>query len=244
MVGTLANIVIAQLVAFAIIVVVLKRMLMNDTLNAVKRLREVEADLARKEDAARRKMEENEKEFARRTAEMREELERAREAAERESEKKREAILAEAKRESDRIMKEAKLNEERLRREIQADMHVKALEYANGILGLVFSEQITGSLNEQFIGELIEALEGLDASSISIDASQMDFISSHPLDPAQRHQIEELLLAKFGTKISVQEKVDPALLAGLVIKLGDLEIDGSLRSRIREAADEVKKKTF
>jgi F0F1-type ATP synthase delta subunit len=35
--------------------------------------------------------------------------------------------------------------------------------------------------------------------------------------------------------------VDDSLLAGLVLKMGSLEIDGSLRNRYQEAVQEVKK---
>ena len=240
--GTLINIVIAQLIAFAVVVIILKRILLNDTMSAVKRLREVEADLARKEDAVKRKIEENEKDFLRRSAEAREELERAKEAAERETEKQRQAALAEARRESDRIIKDARLNEDRTRREILAELDTKAVESAIGIFALVFGKEITATINREFVGELIAALDGLDASSISVDLNDVQFVASHPLDAEQKRRIGEILSAKFNAQINVQEKVDSELLAGLVIKLGDLEIDGSLRNHLREAAAELKRK--
>ena len=45
---------------------------------------------------------------------------------------------------------------------------------------------------------------------------------------------------KFETKLEVQETIAPELIAGIKIKLGSLEIDGSLRNRFSEAIDQLK----
>jgi F-type H+-transporting ATPase subunit delta len=53
--------------------------------------------------------------------------------------------------------------------------------------------------------------------------------------------LAKLLSEKFGANVAIEEKLDKELLAGIIFKLGSLEIDGSLRNRFREAAAEVKK---
>jgi F0F1-type ATP synthase delta subunit len=55
--------------------------------------------------------------------------------------------------------------------------------------------------------------------------------------------MKRLLSEKFGVEVDVEEKIDESLMAGLVFKIGSLEIDGSLRNRYSEAAAEVKKTT-
>ena len=49
---------------------------------------------------------------------------------------------------------------------------------------------------------------------------------------------------RIGRMCVCGEKVDEDLLAGIILKLGSLEIDGSLLNRYSEAAAEVKKTTF
>ena len=77
--------VVIQLCVFGVIVFVLKRILLSDTLNAVNRLRQVEGELRKKEDGLQRRMEEQEEEFNRKRTEALAELETAREDAAKEA---------------------------------------------------------------------------------------------------------------------------------------------------------------
>lgn len=242
MVETLAIIVVAQLVAFGVIVFVLKRILLNDTLNAVRRLREVEGDLARKEEAARRKIEEGERDLARRSQAAREEVERAREEMVREVDKQRRQILAEAATEKDKLLQEAKEGVERVRRELVQDVDKKAVEFASGLFELVLSSAMNDALHRRFLEELIEAIEEIDETSLSIDVSAVEFKAGQPLPEDVRKRLSELLAAKFGIAQPLEAPVAPELLAGLMIRLGDLEIDGTLRSRLRDGADELRRR--
>lgn len=240
--GTLFNIVVAQLAAFAVIVIVLKRILLSDTMNAVKRMREVEGELARKEEAARRKVEDGERELARRGQEGRDEVERSREEMIKQVEKQRQGVLEEANAERERIVREAKQSEDRIRRELLQDLDEKAVSFASGMVEMVFGQAMTKSLHRRFLDELIAALEELDEATISVDPSQVEFRAGQPLEEDQRKRIAELLATKFSVTHPFEEKVEPELLSGLVIRLGDLEIDGTLKSRLREAADELRKR--
>jgi F0F1-type ATP synthase delta subunit len=91
------------------------------------------------------------------------------------------------------------------------------------------------------VDELMTALSEIDASSVPVDASQAEFTSSHKMDNAQRERLERLLSDKFRVNVKINEKVDESLMAGLVIKMGTLEIDGTLLNRYREAVAELKK---
>ena len=233
--------IIMQLIVFVVIVLVLKRILLNDTMNAVNRLKDVETEVRKREEAVRRQIEENEKEFQVKSAEARENLGKEKEASEKELSRLKDTMVADAKRESERIIGEAQVTRDKVRREIFDEMTTTAVEFAGQVFDLVFSEKIGSALNRQFVEELLEALEGMDEASVTIEGGSGEFISSHPLDPQQKAKMEAVLSQKFGTAIKISEKVDPKLLAGLIIRLGGLEIDGSLLSRFNEAAAEVKK---
>jgi F0F1-type ATP synthase delta subunit len=152
-------------------------------------------------------------------------------------------VVAEARAESDRIIEQARKNEEKMRQQIAQDMEEKAVDYAGQLFSLVFSEKMMEALDRQFVDELLDALEQVDATSITVDASQVEFTASHPLDPAQKARLESLLAQKFDARVDVVAKVQGDLMAGLIFKLGSLEIDGSLRNRFQEAIAEVKKNT-
>jgi F-type H+-transporting ATPase subunit b len=234
-------IVIVHAVVLGGILLVIRRMLLSDTLNAVAKINAVEAEVRKKEEAIRQEIEQHEKDFTRKKTEAEESLQRQKEASEKELGQLRDRITSDAKKEADKILDQARKNEEKLRLQIVQELEEKAVHYGAQVFNLVFSEQITEELNKHFVGELLDALEEVDPGSISVDASQGEFISSHPLDAEIRQRLEQILQDKFGVTIQVNEKVQKDLLAGLIFKLGTLEIDGSLLNRYKEAAAEVKK---
>ena len=237
----LLPIILAHVSILVIIIFVIRKLLLKDTMNAVNRIRQVEAEVRKKEEGIRSQIEEHEKEFARKKDAAEEELRKQREASEKELGRIKNQILADAKKESDQIIEQAKKNKEKLRKQIAQDMEEKAVDYGAEIFKLVFSEKIGEEMNKQFTGELLDALDEIDATSITVDADDADFTSSHPMDPQQKKRLETMLADKFDVNIKIEEKVQEKLLAGLVLKLGSLEIDGSLLNRFQEAAVEVKK---
>jgi F0F1-type ATP synthase membrane subunit b/b' len=234
-------ILVTHLCVLVVIIFVIKRLLLSDTLQAVSRIRQVEAEVRKREEAIRREIEEHEKEFTRKKAEAEEELQRQRESSEKEVGKLREQMISDARKEGDAIIEQAKKNEDKFRKQIAQDMEEKAVDYGSQIFKLVMSEKVNEVLNEQFITELLDAVEQIDSSSITVDPSNAEFKSSHPINAVQKERLEKLLEEKFGARIKVNEKIEEDLMAGLVFKMGSLEIDGSLLNRFQEAASEIRK---
>ena len=237
----LVPIAVVHVVVLVVILFLVKKMLLGDTMRAVAKVRQVETEVRKKEEAIRNEIQEHEKEFAKKRADAQEELQVERDASEKEVAKMRDVTLSEARSEGEKIIEQAKKDETKLRDQIAREMEEKAVDYGGQVFKLVFSEQINADLNKSFIAELLDALEEVDAGSITVDSDEAEFASSHPIDSEQKKRLEKLLADKFGADVKVEEKVKPELLAGLVFKLGSLEIDGSLLNRYQEAAAEVKK---
>jgi F-type H+-transporting ATPase subunit delta len=53
-----------------------------------------------------------------------------------------------------------------------------------------------------------------------------------PLTDSERRELEKLLAARFATARPVTYEVDPALLGGVWLRVGDRVVDGSLRGRL------------
>lgn len=64
--------------------------------------------------------------------------------------------------------------------------------------------------------------------------------SARPLDDGQVDAIKTNLRSRFGADIAVDLNVDPAILGGLVVKVGSRMIDGSIRTKLNSLAQAMK----
>ena len=64
--------------------------------------------------------------------------------------------------------------------------------------------------------------------------------SARPLDDDQVAQIKQQLRTRMGRNIAVELNVDPAILGGLVVKIGSQMIDSSIRTKLNTLAHAMK----
>ena len=57
-------------------------------------------------------------------------------------------------------------------------------------------------------------------------------ISAAPLDKAEQAAIQQQLGQMVGGTLEIEQQVDPAILGGVIVRLGDRMIDGSVRGRL------------
>lgn len=60
--------------------------------------------------------------------------------------------------------------------------------------------------------------------------------SAHPLDESQVAALKTNLKTRIGRDVAVDLSVDPAILGGLVVKVGSQMIDGSIRTKLNSLA--------
>jgi F-type H+-transporting ATPase subunit delta len=67
-----------------------------------------------------------------------------------------------------------------------------------------------------------------------------DVISAHKLDADQVDALKKQLRARFGRDVAVELAVDPAILGGLIVKVGSQRIDSSIRTKLNSLAHAMK----
>lgn len=67
-----------------------------------------------------------------------------------------------------------------------------------------------------------------------------EVVSAHPLDATQMGALKDRLRKRFGRDVTIAAQVDPAILGGLIVKLGSQQIDGSLRTKLNNLAHAMK----
>lgn len=70
--------------------------------------------------------------------------------------------------------------------------------------------------------------------------ARAEVTSAHPLSKTQITALQKSLKARVGRDVAVDAKVDPAILGGLVVKIGSQMIDSSIRTRLNTLAHAMK----
>lgn len=109
--------------------------------------------------------------------------------------------------------------------------------------------QITDKV-ENFIKLLARnhRLEALPAIKIRFDVLKADYdkavevevTSAAALSDDQLQRLTEKLTAKLGRKVNIQTQVDSSMIGGLVIKAGDMVIDGSVRGKLNKLSETLR----
>ncbi len=68
---------------------------------------------------------------------------------------------------------------------------------------------------------------------------QVQVKSAYVLDEIQENSLAEALKAKLGKDIEISSEKDPSLIGGILIRAGDLVIDGSVRGQLHKLANEL-----
>lgn len=105
-------------------------------------------------------------------------------------------------------------------------------------------------LTRNFLGVLaanrrLSALPDMVRAFAAIAASargevKAEVTSAHPLSDAQLKALGAKLKAREGKDVTLSATVDPAILGGLIVKIGSTQIDSSIRTRLNSLAQAMK----
>lgn len=87
-------------------------------------------------------------------------------------------------------------------------------------------------------GRIAEIDEVVAAYGRRVDTAEgrvvVTAVTAIPLTPELREQIRAKVRAQTGRDAEIEETVDPSIIGGLVLRVGDVVVDASLRTRLEE----------
>lgn len=89
----------------------------------------------------------------------------------------------------------------------------------------------------RYLGSIARALR--DEADRRAGLLRAHVTSAAPLSDVYVQKLTQALEARYQKKVVVQREVDPSLLAGVVTRVGDTIIDGSLRARLNELKSDL-----
>ena len=114
---------------------------------------------------------------------------------------------------------------------------------ARAAAGAVLADQGFGKIVQDFVGVIannrrLGVLDAIASAFAALAAQKRGVIvaqvaSAHPLTDVQREQLRARLIEAGYGSVNIQDKVDPSLLGGLVVRIGARLYDTSLKSRLQ-----------
>ncbi len=227
---------LVQIISFIMALLILRAWVYRPVLNMLDRRRKTIAQgledarlaaeaRANAEKEAQRILTEAQQEAA---TKLREASERAEElarevhaAAEQDVVKLRESAATEAMAERDRVLAD-----------LRGHIAALAIAAAQKVVGEALDEKRHRALIDDFFsgvqGSKVEVLKDLPRMS----GASAEVVSALPLTPAEEQAVRKDILEKIGGGATLTFRVDPTILGGLKIRVGDRVVDGSVAGRL------------
>ena len=142
--------------------------------------------------------------------------------ADAEAAKVREAALEEVAQERDRVLAD-------LRGQIAA----LAMAAAQRLIGEALDEQRQHALIDEFFSGVKSGKVVVIQDTASLgDGVSAEVTSALPLTPGEQEVVKNDVLTKVGNQATVTFRVDPTILGGLIVRVGDKVLDGSVAGQL------------
>jgi len=233
----IASLVTLQLIIFGVLIFVFRRIMTQNVVVATKHLDELSQDYAAKEQEVNRQMEEANTKAQEIISSAQTEAEKIKTETLKQADEERERLIREARTQAAEMIEQAEKSRNQLISEIEERIAREAINRAGDLIYDTIPEEFRRLVHGQWVEDLIEnSFRQSERLRLPEKLAEVKVVSAFALSEEQRKKLSRQLKEAFGSEISVKEEVDPKIVAGLLINIGSLVLDGSLKNKIREKA--------
>lgn len=238
---TTFQLILVQVVVFILIVIGLRKLLYSKASVEIKRAQLMVDENNKKVEALRGQIEEAKTEYKRTIAQAKEDAQKLIAEAQKEAEELRARHSQETRRETDKMLKAAQAKTESMERAIHSMVAHKSIHFSKAIIKQVLTAGALGATHDVMIEEISQQIGNIDLGQMREDIKEVEIVTIFPLGEEKMEMLKKILSDKLKKKIELKEKIDDSLVAGILIKLGSLILDGSLANKLRIATDQLEK---
>ena len=226
---------IIQIITFIALVLLLRVLFYRNLKTSLNRLSELHEQNVVKEDQLKEELEraraERLAEVERGKAEAREIIENAK----KEADSLKIKAADESKSEGQDITQRAEQDAEKFKQNILAELGKQALTLSMQMIQYTLTSSGKENLQQQLIDEVISEIRALSKDKFTVATDKVKVSSAFPLNEAERQNLKNTLSEKLNLPVVLEERVEPDLVTGLIIEIGALIIDGSLKNSLSRA---------
>lgn len=233
----IVSLILLQIMIFTALILIFRGILNKNVVQATQHLDELNEDYDRKGKESDRLLEEARRKYDETVAKAVEDAEKQRAEIIAATESEKEKIISQARTSSEEMIRQADKSRQLLISELDDRIAKGAVEKACELIQITLPDKFKQDVHSEWTEELIgSSLDQLKHLQIPEDIKEAAVVSAFPLTGEQRKDLSKKLRQLLGRDVGLAEKTDPKIIAGVVVTLGNLVLDGSLRSRIKEQA--------
>jgi len=233
----IASLIFLLLIIFAVLIFVFRKVMTQNVTLATQHLEELNQDYTRKEQEVSRQLEEAKIKSQEIIASATQEAEKLKLDIIQNAEKERDNIVNQARTQSEEIIQQADKSRQQLLSELEQRIAKEAVNKACELIQDTLPGQFKQDVHAHWIDDLLEeGFTKLERLHIPDDLHEVKVTSAFSITEEQRKNLAKKLKATLGREVTLKEEVDSKVVAGLIITIGSLVLDGSLKNRIQEKA--------
>lgn len=227
-------------IIFIVLIAVFRQVLNQNVIVATKHLEALSEDYDQKEKEIDKRLEEAKRTAEESVAKAQEEAENEKSRIIKEAETERDRILKEARAGGEEMMQQADKSRQRLLSELDERIAKEAVNKACELIQHTLPEQLKRDIHSQWIKELTEdSLNQISLLHLPEDLHEINVTSAFSLREEEKRALSKKLKELLGRNVTLKEGMDPGLVAGVIISIGSVVLDGSLKNKIREQAEGI-----
>jgi F-type H+-transporting ATPase subunit b len=230
------SVIVVLLLVFIAMVLIWRQIMTGQVTHATTHLRELSQDYLKRHEELKDRQSEGDKRYQDQIESAKAEGERLRAKLLEEAEAARVRLVAEGKAESERLVNQALAARDVMQQEMDATMSHRAVAQARQLVQEILPAPMRQIMQAQWVEELMEGLKALPKLETAEPVKEVRVASAFALTAAQRQRLQAGLEALVGHPVTLQETVEESLLAGLMLTAGHLVLDGTLTSKLEQAA--------
>ncbi len=233
----IVSMVVMMVVVFGGLILVLRKMLSQNVSLATRHLEELNEDYAKKEADLKRQLEDVRQKAEEIVRKAQEEAAQVKAQLLKDAEAQKVSLLQETHTQTEELMQQADKSRQMLLDEIKERIAREAVDKACELIEETLPEQLKLKAHQHWIEELMESgFVQFERLKIPEDIHEVKITSAFPFSEGERKNLTRKLKEVLKKDVILKEEVNPRVVAGFIIQIGSLVLDGSLKNKIQERA--------
>lgn len=147
-----------------------------------------------------------------------------------------------ARAEADKIVAGGNIEVQRAKEKHLQEAEAHSLDLAAELLAQLLGENTQAALQQEFISEVIAEIAKLPNDQFGTVSDRVKVSTAQALKEEQKDKLQQVLKEKTGRQVAFEESLKKELIGGLIIEIGGLVIDGSLKNKLQRILPHFRKK--